>query len=96
MSKKRLIITIDESSGQYVIDTPDGGINYEMLGLVISEFLLKFFHPNYPPEIDENGVINMNASVGNITEYDEDEEYEEDEEDTDEESVTPSKKTYTN
>ena len=60
--KRRLVITVDHSTGNYVIDTPDGQINYVILGEILSDFLLKYFDPAKPPVIGADGVIDLNQS----------------------------------
>lgn len=60
MAKQRLIITIDVDEDQYELDTPDGGIDFEYLGQVIADLMLRLFDPENPVEPNENGIINLN------------------------------------
>lgn len=60
--KKRLVICLDHDSGDYIIDTPDGQLSFDLLGKVLSDFLLKFFDPDNPPPVSDDGVIKLSGT----------------------------------
>ena len=67
---KRFVISIDESGESYELSTPDGPIPFDNLDSVIKDIVERFFNPENPVSMDENGIIDLDHQKGHKDDLD--------------------------